>query len=54
MKGFVTRRLAACLIVSLLAGVGNMLLPQNFAFAADAPKPIRETKPLLDKTLVAW
>lgn len=30
------------------------LLLQNCAFAADAPKPLDATKPLLDKTLVAW
>jgi len=54
MKDFVTRRLSACLIASLLTGVGNMLLLQNFGFAADALKPIRETRALLDKTLVAW
>ncbi len=47
-------RFAACLVAALLAGSGGTLLLQNCAFAADAPKPLDATKPLLDKTLVAW
>ena len=54
MKHSVKRRWAACLIAVALAGVGSTLSLQNLALAADAPKPIRETKPLLEKTLVAW
>ena len=53
MKHSVKRRWAACLIAVALAGVGSTLSLQNLALAADAPKPIRETKPLLEKTLEA-
>ena len=54
MKDFPLRRLAACLVAVGLAGSGGTLWVRNCASAADAPKPLRETKPLLDKTLVAW
>ena len=54
MNDFVKRRWVACLFAVLLAGVGSTPLLPTLAFAADAPKPLRETKPLLDKTLVAW
>ena len=42
--------MVACLVAVLLAGSGGTLLLGNCAFAADAPKPLRETKPLLAVT----